>query len=551
MTRHYRSMVLSLLVLVAGCTADTSAPDDLMPGVNPDAPVGARLELVGPALRSVDESAEDMIQVRYVDEFGAPIAGVVDFRIEGTSPGASLSGTASPTNDDGVAGIVLRAGTEARFDVVASAPLAAVPAIVHFNVQRLRFGALEYAITYAGRRDVGRVETALFPNLHCDDLARAVPSPMGSQNTRLNRTERYENVETGLPVALYALGIDGRDNVAAEACADVTVDSLLTRVDLQLADTQNLFGGDYDVSETFDVTAGFSPQLDLLLDLATGLSTDPARWIVDYVAADPGTPDWLAFALSFGPTRDAVVTSLRGAIGSIHVPGYVSEVASFGHGVDLAFTNLTFDGRLRFSEPNEFGTAAGTHRLSRITFPLTSGGVAERALPDTTVADVTVTVSPTIQLAAHSFNLAFGDVVQMVLNDVLLPRLPGAPHSMAELFRQLFDCSSIATALGGGDPTMVAVANGVCEIGVTLLGGVADSYVTSLWQYDTLTLSGTADVVDSDLDYDADLLRNGTAQAAWTGSSGELDFTGVFAGHRTDDTAGRPNAVRTRLYELR
>ncbi len=543
-----RTVFLALFLLLppwfVGCAGDTG-PGGGGPGVVD----GARLEVVGSASRILDEYAEEAIEVRYLSAEGNPISGTVEFFVEGDPAGGTLSGHSARTDADGVASITLRTGTQANFDVVATAELAQDPARVGIQVQPLSFGSLDYVVTYTGLRVVDSAEVALFSNITCSDLDRSVPSPAQVGYAFLRARETFDNVEVGVPMAVYALGIDRNDNVAAEACADVTLSGPTGNVEINLADVGELFGGTYSVEETFDVTAGFSPALDFTLDLLTGLATDPARWLVDYVAGSDSVPSWLRSALSSRVTRDLVANALRNAIDDIHVPGYVSDLFDLGHGIDTAFTQLTLDGELTFGEGTEFGTYDGTHLVTGIHFPLVGGGEANRSIR--ALANLTVEVGPTITMHEHTLAIPFGQVVEMVLNEVLLPALPGSPSSTHELLTQLLDCSSIASSLAGEDATVESIANGVCDVGLTVLSGVIENYVTEMWQYDSLTLSGTADLVDTDTDYDRDHLEDGRADATWSGDSGDMMFTGTLAGARLDDMPGRTNPVRERINGLR
>ncbi len=544
----HRALVIALALaaptFITACAADTGggAGGDIAPEGD-----GARLEIVGAATRAIDEFAEHEIEVRYVSDEGEPLEGVVDFAIEGEAGGATLSGHATSTDAGGHAKVTVRAGTQATFDVVAVAPRAE-PAVVAVRVERMRFGELDYVVRYTGTRIVDSVEAALFTNVTCDELSRTVPSPRETQVTRLDRGEKFTDVEVGIPLAVYALGIDRGDNVASEACADVTLDGPTGNVEIALDDVDELFGGTWAVQETFDVTDGFNPTLDMLLDIMTGLSTDPAGYVVDFVADYPSTPSWLRTALSSPATRALVAGVLRDAISDVTVPGFVTETVDFGADVDRAFSYLTFDGEITFDEPDEFGGSLGTHRVTRMSFPL-DDGIAERPI-SALAEDVGVTVGPTIEMSEHELAIAFGRVVEMILHDVLLPRLPGSPRTTHEWITSLLDCDSIATSIAGESGTVRDVTNAVCDIGLALLSGLIDGYVEELWQYDRLYLSGTADLLDSDGDYDRDVLEEGEADARWVGDSGEMLFTGTFGGERLDDETGRPHRVRERLGSL-
>jgi len=539
------ALSIALTSTLAACAADTGGTGTPGPGPGPNA--GALLDVVGSDARSIPELSEEVIEVRYTDLEGQPIEGIVDFAIEGDPAGGTLSGHSVETDADGHARVTLRAGTQASYDVVAVAP-EADPATVSIDVQQMRFAPLHYTVTYDGMRVVDGVEAALFTNVTCDDLSRSVPSPRETQVTYLGSRETFEDAEVGIPMAVYALGIDRNDYVAAEACADVTVESTGTEVEIPLDDVSELFGGTYSIQETFDVTDGFSEDLDTLLDVMGGLSSDPARYIVDFVADHSETPSWLRSALSSSLTRRLVADRLEDAMSDVTLPGFLVETVDLGGDMDRAFSALTLDGDLTFDEPDEFGESLGNHRVSRMSFPL-DGATVDR--PVSAMADVNVTVGPTITLDEHALSIEFGRLIEMILNDVLLPRLPGSPANIHDWLTSLLDCDGISMSLAGDSSTAADVADAVCDVGLIVLSGYLDDLVTNMWEYDTLHLAGTADLTDSDQDYDRDVLENGEATARWTGDSGELMFPGVLDGLRPDDETGRRHRVRERMHDLR
>lgn len=539
------ALVLICAMLAAPALGGCASETDGGGGIVTPSPDAIRVEVVGGSERRLSEGVEHEIEFRIVKGTAAePVQGVIDFELEGDVGGASLSGHSAPTDEHGHATVTLRSGVAAQFDLVASAEVAEVPAVVRIRVERMRFGALDYVVRYDGMRDVTGAEVALFTNVTCSDLARAVPTPREVQEKRLGVAGKFENVEVGLRLAVYALGIDRADLVAAEACADVTLDGPTGNVTINLQDTADVLGGTFQTEETFDVTAGFHPALDALLDAMRGLSTDAARYVVDLVADHPRTPSWLRSALSSSAVRSTVASLLRDAIGDIHVPGYVTALLDFGGDVDTAFSQLTLRGQLSFTNPDEFGAAMGNHRIYSVAFPL-DGTIAERRVAAT--APVNVTVGPMITMDEHALGLVFGQVLEMIINDVLLPRLPGSPTSLVELTRGLLDCEAIARSLVGTGSTWTDVADGVCEVGLTLLGGYLEAQLLALGEYDTLHLSGTAQLQDLDRDYDRETINGGMAHARWTGADGEIVFDGTFTGLREDDTRGQRHPVRERM----
>lgn len=533
-------VLASLALAVAGCATSGNNPD---PGPFVES---ARLEIIGADHPTIEEGSEHVLEVRYLEADGTPISeGVVSFVLEGTTAGASLIASSAVTDAEGRARTTIRAGAPGVFDVVATAPLANAPAVATITVQEMRFGGVTYRVDYRGTRDVRQAEVALFANTSCATLTRSVPIPQATQVAALRTDRTMEPVQRHVPMAVYALGIDARDQVAAEGCSDVVVTGPTANTQIVLDDVAMLFGGTYQIEERFDVTEGFSPELDMLFETMSGLSTDPAAFVVDFVAEYEGTPGFLRTALESGTVRNIVSGLLRDAIADVHVPGYVTDVLDLGADFDGAFSGMTLVGELSFSEPDEFGVTTGRHSVRRIKFPLDGAFVERNVRAD---ANVQVTVGPTITLAEHELNIAFGTLAEMLLNNVLLPRLPGAPGNTREFVEGLLDCSAIAASVGSG--VMEDLVESVCDVAVVAVADEMESYVTGLFEYDVLHLQGTADLRDNDRDYDSDTIVNGQSRARWTGESGEMNFMGTMTGTRLGDSTGRRHPVRERMREL-
>lgn len=538
-------LIMSLAAPVYGCASNAATPPPS--GEVPPNVERAFLEIVGSASRAVPEFDEERIEIRYVDQDGAAIAdSVVDFAIEGDSRGATLSGSAAATDANGIASVVVRAGGSVVFDVVASAPLAD-PAVVTIDVEQMRFGTLDYTVTYAGRRLVRDAEVALFTNTSCDALNTRVPTPRDVSYPRIGETKQFGDVEVGRNMAVYALGIDRNDQVAAEACADVVLDTTTGSVTIALEDVSELFGGRYEVVESFDVTEGLPTALDMTLRILHGLADDPASFVVEFVRDLDSVPGWVESVLDFGPSRAVVIGLLRDVLSRVHLPGYVTELLDLGRDLDIALADMTLAGELEFPEPNEFGEGMGTHSLRSMRVPV-DGMIVERNISATT--EVQIQVASTITLPEHSLDVSFGQLVEIILNDVLLPRLPGSPDNLGDLVSGLLDCRAIADSLAGDSSTTASVVNSVCELGSTFIGAYLEDQITSLWSFETLNLQGTADLEDTDGDYDRDVIRNGMSTARWTGDSGELVFNGDMNGTRLDDRP-RAHPIRDRMTELR
>lgn len=537
------AIVLSLLAststgAMVGCAAETAPPQMQMENI----PDGARLELVGSSSRVLAANSEEEIEVRYLTLQGEPIEGTISFAIEGDAAGGSLSGMLVRSDASGSAKLNLRTGNDATFSVVANG-LNTDPVRVNVTVQPLQFRDLSYRVGYVGARDISQVEVGLFTNITCAGVEASPPTASQSQNTSLNRNEAFQNVEMNVPVALYAIGIDGRNNVATVACQDVRLSATTPQVQLVMADTAYQFGGTYGTRETFNVTEGFNPNLDFALDAIDGISTDAAAYITNFAATDDRSPSWLRTALGVPGVSSLVTTEIRNALSNIHSPAWLSDVGNLGSDVNRAFSAMSLNGELTFGQPAEF-TTTGTHTIRSVEIPV--DGIAITS-PVTASATLQVQVGNQIMMSEHSLNVSFGTLALMILNDILLPRLPGAPHSVTELLNNLLDCDALATRITSSDSSIRDAIAGVCMIGETIVGTMVSDKIVGLVNYDQLHLSGHAELVDADRDYDTETIRNGVAAARWTGSSGEMDFTGTFTGSLLSDPSNHGNAIRTRI----
>ncbi|MCC7541248.1 MAG: hypothetical protein IT379_33835 [Deltaproteobacteria bacterium] len=565
MTRFgWLAVVVALTGL--GCAADTGGPTRMdpvaptdppatppAPSVDPDAPLVGLLEIVGEPNRVVDAGTELTIDVRYTVDGTPQGLQPIDFAITGEPAGASLSGRTVMTDTSGIARIVLRTGMEARFEVEATRPDVSMAAVMNVTVARLRFGTLDTRAVYAGSRDVRTAEFALFTNTTCAAVRTSAPTPAAQRSViSLSTAARFESVEIGIPLAVYALGIDARDTVAADGCIDTTLAGPMGTADAQIGDIPELMGGEYALTTRFDVTEGVPPALDAVLEGFTGLSTDPAAYIVGLVADAEGAPDWLRDALGVSFVRSAVTSILRGAIDDVHVPEELDMLLDTGADLDAALSQTQLNSLMTMAEPGEFTTMSSTHQLREIAVPL-DGAIVTRPVSVPAVmfdAGFDAATPGMLVFPEHNFALSFGQLVTLILNEVLLPRLPGAPHSIGELAFRVFPCADIAEAIASEPGTTRDVVNGVCQVGVALLGGWLDSQVQTLFDYDTLVYAGRGPLQDMDYDYARETIGAGTATGSWTGADGTLSFPGTLSGSK-NGAMRRVHPVRERIRALR
>jgi hypothetical protein len=548
------TLFLTALALLTGLGA--CASNDRGTGTPPPDDPMRRLEVVGPTGLRLEEQGSQPIEVRYLEADGTRIEdGVIDFDLSGGAEGATLSTGSVRTNDVGIGRVMLQAGGPARFEIVASAEDAA-PVTLEIIVDRMQFGELEYRVSYGGERFLASVEAALFTNTTCAAIDARVPSPRAVQQPRLDRTSSFDDVPLDMTVAVYALGMTTTDAVAADGCADMRFsgdeDEPLTIV---MDDADNI-GGVFETEEIFDLREA-STTLQIV-DALLGLASDPAEWIVDFVRMSDEAPEWLREALS--TARNLVVSTLDALLGDVLPSDYRAEVMDVHDDFRAALAEFTMLGELEWSGPgeedfDEFEDPTGIfwhdgyHRITRIVMPMSTTRPMEYRVNAEAELQVGLREEELI-LPEHALEIPLGWYVAQLLEDELLPRLPGAPTDVASFVDDQFDCREIAASVGSDSTTSEDLALDACEFGKEILTGTLEGYIEDLSEDGTLYLESTATIVDSDRDYVTDRIEEGVHAARWVSETGEYEFPGTFTGERSDGKSGYDHPVLRRIREL-
>jgi hypothetical protein len=120
-TNHRTFPIIAFLAIAGGACAGT----ELGPGPDVEPQPGhAFLTIVGDRNVFVESGSITELTVKYADENGVPLAGAVEFHIEGAAAGAGLSDTSGVTNVQGLVRLNLTGGEEAAFRIVAEAAYA-------------------------------------------------------------------------------------------------------------------------------------------------------------------------------------------------------------------------------------------------------------------------------------------------------------------------------------------------------------------------------------------------------------------------------------------
>ncbi|MCB9559727.1 MAG: Ig-like domain-containing protein [Kofleriaceae bacterium] len=119
---HTPKLILALLLgaAAAGCAGSGGGGDDVAPAD------GAKLTIVGERSLLMENGWSNEITVRYTDLDGNPLAGQIDFTLDGTVGGSYLSSVTATTDADGEASVELTAGEtgDLTFQVAATAEAA-------------------------------------------------------------------------------------------------------------------------------------------------------------------------------------------------------------------------------------------------------------------------------------------------------------------------------------------------------------------------------------------------------------------------------------------
>lgn len=590
MLRNRLAVLLSLVGLAltpvyAGCASSTNGP----PGTeNPD-PNGDeyRLEFVNTSggTRVLPAGQEFEFQVRYYNATtgAAQAEATIDFGLEGSNlAGSTLNAASARTDANGFAKIRLRTGNPTQFVLVAT-PDIGNEARVNVTVTTQAFGDLRFVTSYSGARSVPRVEVGLFGNWSCEQLfAGNVVDPNATRATIIFQQETMTNVAVGPVLSLYAVGIDVRNNVAAEGCIDITdfAGNDTTPRTLTLTDVSMRRNGTYDVVEQYDITEGFPAGVEFAFDAISGLLTDPAAYIIDIIATwntnpvlNPGggtpIPAAIEAILAIPSFRTALETPLRNLFNQVTAisPGWLRDV---GYGLgDLAgaFQNMNLRGTLNVPPTSgEVPTVNGMHVITSIVVTRTTA--ASGAVPFTTPAysatTVPLTVGDTLLIGEHTINFNFGNLLKSIVENQILSRFSPdgmTGQSVTQVVSNLVACSSRFDFLRDDDGGFLSgfgadIGTALCDIAVNLVGGMAENLLySSIINWDRMTLEGSVPMVDQDGDYDAEKLLNGTMDARWWSSTGavgaagvtESIFTGTINGTLNPDPSATSHPVRARL----
>jgi len=529
------SILLLSVLLGSACASDSEEPTDY----------GSRLVLDGDAVRVLGAHGRSEVEVRYLDESGNPVAGVVEFRISGSGKGAELSVASVGTDATGMARVEVRAATAARFDLIISAADAA-DVRVEFEVLSDRFGSVEFDVTYVGTREAVLAEVAMFSNVRCGEMSTAAPSPTTIVTVPVGGTGSFEGLEIGLAHALYAFGLDPGGSPVAETCVDVALSSTSETRRIELGDMDETVGGAYDVSQSFDISEAGPPALRELRDLVQKIANDPAGLAVELSAADAESPEWLRSELVSLSRRSTASDYLEAVIDDSHSTDYLSETEALHTRFQDALGQLTFHSILTFGEPVSVELGAEGEQLVQSTEVPYQGLWVSR--PENAPGAVRVDRGNLLRVTGYRGHIVLGSVLEWILNGVILPGQPGTPADLYEQVDDIYACGSVDAYTGFETSEWARLTAAVCEQGSLLVKARLETALLTLHEYDEVMLEINAVLTDSDGDRDYDQLSSCSTIARFRSPTSSDEFNGDCDGSRQGDHAGRNHPVWDRLH---
>lgn len=599
MDRAWNWCGFALALLMVACGGGDGPPPDVGPGARLEFVSSPTVNLMP------SEQTELVVRYVGEGEFAGGIPNAnLDWSIVGAAGGSRLSAGVSVTDDNGQSSIRLTAGSSDTTFRVRVTPPEGDAIEFSVGVASFDAGSILVELEYAGERMFNPIEALLFEGLDCGSFDPTMPPTALQQSSVPSLTARpaFNNVPVGLD---YSVAVIARMSGVASAygCVEnVRVDSgeqttvTVTLMDLAM---EPRIVGVYDLDNRLDFAGTLPGAVGTAVDVLDELTDD------NDVAGNPATEDFGqdpgAFVVDFAmrqtcawecmPSEDYDTCSIGHPYGDISalylenftswegarsrftggcgawetagepaqdlvndqleslLPGFVLKLADSLGDVARSINEAHIESRLIVFEEGELG-APVRHELQAMNVTIRDlDGMPHdfridlREAGFTSVAtDATAEiVDGVITIPEHSFTLSYGELIQYIYNNALLPAL--GYMSTAEMLSGWIDCAAIGMWLASNIGILSETDyTNACNSGLVAAGAFIDSQLGSfITDADgTLSLAGMATGADYDsVSNIAQSLNNGM----WTGSWGEMgmsgDITGTFTGTRTADPPAR------------
>ncbi len=584
---------------MVACGGNDGPPPDIGPGARLEFVSSPTVNL------RPDEQTELVVRYLGEDEFAGGIPNAnLDWEIVGAAAGSSLSARVSVTGDDGQSSIRLTAGSSDTTFRVRVTPPEGEAIEFSVGVANFEAGSILVELDYDGDRTFNPIEALLFEGLDCGTFNPSMPPTALQQSSVPSLTARpaFNNVPVGLG---YSVAVIARMSGVASAygCLEnVRVDNgeqttvTVTLMDLAM---EPRIVGVYDLDNRLDLAGTLPGSVSNAVDLLDELTDDndvagnpatedfgqdPGAFLVDfamrqtcawecmagedYDTCSIGHPygdiralytenftSWEgaqsrftggcgAWETAGEPAQDLVNDQLESLL-----PGFVLALADSLGDIARSINEANIESRLIVFERGELG-APVRHELQvmNVTIRDLDGmprdfAIDLREAGFTSVAtDATAEITDgVITIPEHSFTLNYGELIQYIYNNALLPAL--GYTSTAEMLSGWIDCPAVGMYLASNIGILSETDyTDACNSGLVAAGAFIDSQLGSFITDEAGTLSLGGSAMGADYDSVSNIAQS-LSGGMWTGSWGEMgmtgDITGTFTGMRTADPPAR------------
>ncbi len=287
--------------------------------------------------------------------------------------------------------------------------------------------------------------------------------------------------------------------------------------------------GKYNVSSEFDVVSGLpgtvGDVVNTFIDMTDG-PYDPATWLIDLVVAEIDNSTITTLVDAARPALDGVVNDLLLSL----APDFVADIIEIGDKFGQIARNFGTTTVLDVHEADgiEGEELQADHIFTGMFFTIDSEKYlfsnADLGVDSQTRAGLSFRMEDEARvfIGEHQFEMPYGALLLVGLNDVIIPMVDPYATNLTELFTNAVDCYAvgvqIADFVGFGS---VSLYEGACEIGMNAAAGFIEDQLRELQGMDLL-IAGQAKPMDTNTDAKVDLLVNGE----W---AGEVRYLGTPA----------------------